>query len=175
MTALHTMGVAAVADLVRRREISPVEVVEACLARLETLEPKLQAWVTVDRHGALAAAKQCEQAVQRGDMVGRLAGVPVGLKDIIYTAGLRTAAGSRVYANFVPTYDATVTVRLQQAGAVILGKTVTTEFATADPSPTRNPWNTEQTPGGSSRGSAAPGACPIIPAALRPRTGRPNI
>ena len=66
MTALHTMGVAAVAELVRRREISPVEVVEACLARLETLEPQLQAWVTVDRHGALAAAKQCEQAVQRG-------------------------------------------------------------------------------------------------------------
>src|SRR2546427_1006115 len=96
MTALHTMGVAAVAELVRRREISPVEVVEACLARLETLELQLQAWVTVDRHGALAAAKQCEQAVQRGDRVGQLAGVPVGLKDIIYTAGLRTAAGSRV-------------------------------------------------------------------------------
>ena len=171
MTALHTMGVATVAELVRRREISPVEVVEACLARLETLEPKLQAWVTVDRHGALAAAKQCEQAVQRGDMVGRLAGVPVGLKDIIYTAGLRTAAGSRVYANFVPTYDATVTVRLQQAGAVILGKTVTTEFATADPSPTRNPWNIEHTPGGSSSGSAASVAARIVPAALGSQTG----
>src|SRR2546427_8274312 len=76
MTALHTMGVAAVAELVRRREISPVEVVEACLARLETLELQLQAWVTVDRHGALAAAKQCEQAVQRGDRVGQLAAQP---------------------------------------------------------------------------------------------------
>src|SRR5262249_32883805 len=171
MTALHTLGVAEVADLVRRREVSPVEVVEACLTRLEALEPQLQAWVTVDRHGALAAAKQCEQAVQRGGMVGRLAGVPVGLKDIIYTAGLRTAAGSRVYANFVPTYDATVTVRLQQAGAVILGKTVTTEFATADPSPTRNPWNIEHTPGGSSSGSAASVAARILPAALGSQTG----
>ena len=131
MTALHTLGVAEVAALVQRREVSPVEVATACLTRLEALEPTLQAWVTVDRHGALAAAKHCEQAMQQGDRIGALAGVPVGLKDIIYTAGLRTAAGSRVYANFVPTYDATVKVRLQQAGAIILGKTVTTEFATA--------------------------------------------
>ena len=158
MTVLHTLGVAEVAALVQRHEVSPVEIVEAYLTRLEALEPKLQAWVTVDRQGALAAAKRCEQAIQQGESVGALAGVPVGLKDIIYTAGLRTTAGSRVYANFVPTYDATVTVRLQQAGAVILGKTVTTEFATADPSPTRNPWNTEHTPGGSSSGSAAAAA-----------------
>ena len=171
MTALHTLGVAAVADLVRRREVSPVEVVEACLTRLDAVEPALQAWVTVHRQGALSAAKQCEQAVQRGETVGRLAGVPVGLKDIIYTAGLRTAAGSRVYANFVPTYDATVTVRLQRAGAVILGKTVTTEFATADPSPTRNPWNIAHTPGGSSSGSAASVAARVVPAALGSQTG----
>src|SRR5262249_6073118 len=160
MTTLHTLGVAEVTALVQRREGSPVEVVTACLTRLEALEPTLQAWVSVDRHGALAAARRCEQAIQQGDRVGALTGVPVGLKDIIYTAGLRTAAGSRVYANFVPTYDATVTVRLQQAGAILLGKTVTTEFATADPSPTRNPWNTEHTPGGSSSGSAAAVAAP---------------
>src|SRR2546427_266505 len=171
MTALHTLGVAEVAALVQRREVSPVEVVTACLTRLEALEPTLQAWVTIDRRGALAAAKRCEQAIQQGDRIGALAGVPVGLKDIIYTAGLRTAAGSRVYANFVPTYDATVTVRLQQAGAVILGKTVTTEFATADPSPTRNPWNIEHTPGGSSSGSAASVAARIVPAALGSQTG----
>src|SRR2546428_325401 len=170
MTALHTLGVAAVAALVQRREVSPVEVVTACLTRLEALETTLQAWVSVDRHSALAAAKRCEQAIQQGDRIGALAGVPVGLKDSIYTAGLRTAAGSRVYANFVPTYDATVTVRLQQAGAVILGKTVTTEFATADPSPTRNPWNIEHTPGGSSSGSAASVAARIVPAALGSQT-----
>ena len=171
MTAFHTLGVTEVADLVRRREVSPVEVVEACLTRLDALEPTLQAWVTVDRHGALAAAKRCEQAVQRGETVGLLAGVPVGLKDIIYTAGQRTAAGSRVYADFVPAYDATVTVRLHRAGAIILGKTVTTEFATADPSPTRNPWHIEHTPGGSSSGSAASVAAHIVPAALGSQTG----
>ncbi len=171
MTALHTLGVAEVTALVQRREVSPVEVVTACLARLEALEPRLQAWVSVNRQGALAAARRCEHAIQHGDRVGALAGVPVGLKDIIYTAGLRTTAGSRVYADFVPTYDATVTVRLQQAGAIILGKTVTTEFATADPSPTRNPWNTEHTPGGSSSGSAAAVAARMIPAALGSQTG----
>jgi aspartyl-tRNA(Asn)/glutamyl-tRNA(Gln) amidotransferase subunit A len=171
MTALHTLSVVEVAHLVRRREVSPVEVVAACLTRLEAVEPQLQAWATVDRHRALAAAQQCEQAVQRGETVGLLAGVPVGLKDIIYTAGLRTAAGSRVYANFVPAYDATVTVRLQRAGAIILGKTVTTEFATADPSPTRNPWNLEHTPGGSSSGSAASVAARVVPAALGSQTG----
>lgn len=173
MTALHTLGVAAIAELVRRREISPVEVVNACLARLEAVEPRLQAWVTVDRQGALAAARQCERTVQREatSRVLPLAGVPVGLKDIIYTAGLRTTAGSQVYANFVPTYDATVTARLKGAGAVILGKTVTTEFATADPSPTRNPWNLEHTPGGSSSGSAAAVAARIVPAALGSQTG----
>ena len=109
--------------------------------------------------------------MQQGETVGPLAGVPVGLKDIIYTAGLRTTAGSRVYANFVPAYDATVTARLKGAGAVILGKTVTTEFATADPSPTHNPWNTEHTPGGSSSGSAAAVAARIVPAALGSQTG----
>jgi aspartyl-tRNA(Asn)/glutamyl-tRNA(Gln) amidotransferase subunit A len=95
----------------------------------------------------------------------------VGLKDIFYTAGMRTAAGSRVYANFVPTYAATAVVRLQEAGAIVLGKTVTTEFATADPSPTRNPWNTAHTPGGSSSGSAASVAARMVAAALGSQTG----
>ncbi|HEY7491452.1 MAG TPA: amidase [Candidatus Tectomicrobia bacterium] len=171
MVELRMLGAAEVATLVRRREVSPVEVVEDCLKRIETVEPTLQAWVTLDRQGALAAARRCEQALQRGEAVGTLGGVPVGLKDIFYTAGMRTTAGSRVYANFVPTYDATTVVRLKEAGAVILGKTVTTEFATADPSPTRNPWNTAHTPGGSSSGSAAAVAARMLPAALGSQTG----
>ncbi len=171
MAALHTLSVSEIADGIRRRDFSPVAVVEACLERIEALEPQLQAWVTLDRQGAMTAAQQCEQAVQRGTATGLLTGVPVGLKDIIYTAGTRTTAGSRVYANFVPTYDATVTTRLKQAGAIILGKTVTTEFATADPSPTRNPWNTAHTPGGSSSGSAASVAARMVPAALGSQTG----
>jgi len=171
MTELHTLGVAEVAALVRRREVSPVEVAEDCLKRIAALEPQLHAWATLDQSGALAAARHCEQAVQRGEACGALCGVPVGLKDIFYTAGLRTAAGSRVYADFVPTYDATTVGRLKAAGTVLLGKTVTTEFATADPSPTRNPWNTAHTPGGSSSGSAAAVAARMIPAALGSQTG----
>lgn len=171
MPALYTLGVAEVATLIRQRQVSPVEVVEACLKRIESLEPTLKAWATLDQPGALAAARHCEQTIQRGETLGPLAGVPVGLKDIFYTAGLRTAAGSRVYSNFVPSYDATSVVKLQEAGAVILGKTVTTEFATADPSPTRNPWNTAHTPGGSSSGSAAAVAARMIPAALGSQTG----
>ncbi len=171
MTAFHTLGVTEMADLVRRREVSPVAIVDDCLARIDALEPTLHAWVSIYHQQARAAAQRCEQALQRGETVGPLAGVPVGLKDIIYTAGQRTTAGSRVYANFVPTYDATVTTRLQQAGAIVLGKTVTTEFATADPSPTRNPWNTSHTPGGSSSGSAASVAARMLPAALGTQTG----
>ena len=171
MTELHTLGVAEVIQLVRRRQVSPVEVAEDCFKRIESLEPQLHAWVTLDRSSALAAARHCEQALQRGEGCGALCGVPVGLKDIFYTAGLRTAAGSRVYADFVPTYDAASVVQLKAAGAVVLGKTVTTEFATADPSPTRNPWNTAHTPGGSSSGSAAAVAARMIPAALGSQTG----
>lgn len=171
MTSLYMLGVADIAARVQRREISPVEVVEACVQRIETLEPTLHAWATIDRDGALAAARRCEQAIQRGETVGALAGVPVGFKDIIYTAGMRTAAGSRVYANFVPTYDATVVTRLKAAGAISLGKTITTEFATADPSPTHNPWNTAHTPGGSSSGSAAAVAARMVAAALGSQTG----
>ena len=171
MAALHTLGVGELADLVRRREVSPVEVVEACLKQIEALEPKLHAWAALDPPGALEAARRCEQALRQGDAVGPLCGVPVGFKDIYYTAGLRTAAGSRVYADFVPAYDATTVVRLKEAGAVSLGKTVTTEFATADPSPTRNPWNTAHTPGGSSSGSAAAVAARMLPAALGSQTG----
>jgi aspartyl-tRNA(Asn)/glutamyl-tRNA(Gln) amidotransferase subunit A len=171
MSELHTLGVAEVAALVRRREVSPIEVAEDCVKRIEALEPQLHAWATLDRSGALAAARHGEQAVRRGEACGALCGVPVGFKDIFYTAGLRTAAGSRVYADFVPTYDATAVVRLKEAGAVSLGKTVTTEFATADPSPTRNPWNTAHTPGGSSSGSAAAVAARMIPAALGSQTG----
>lgn len=171
MPALHTLGAAAVAALVRKREISPVEVTEACLKRIEALEPTLKAWATLDAEGAMAAAQRCEQALQRGEVAGLLCGVPIGLKDIFYTAGLRTAAGSRVYADFVPTYDATSVVRLQQAGAIRLGKTITTEFATADPSPTRNPWNPAHTPGGSSSGSAAAVAARMLPVALGSQTG----
>jgi aspartyl-tRNA(Asn)/glutamyl-tRNA(Gln) amidotransferase subunit A len=171
MAPLHTLGVAEGVALVRQGEVSPVAMAEACLKRIEALEPTLQAWVTIDREGALAAAKRCEQQLQRGEHPGLLAGVPVGLKDIFYTAGLLTTAGSKVYADFVPTYDATSVTRLRDHGATIIGKAVTTEFATGDPSPSRNPWNTAHTPGGSSSGSAVAVASRMVSAALGSQTG----
>ncbi len=171
MAALHTLGVAEGVAWVRQGDVSPVAIAEDCLQRIEALEPALQAWVTLDREGALAAAKRCEQQVQRGDNPGLLVGVPVGLKDIFYTAGLLTTAGSKVYADFVPDYDATSVARLRENGATILGKAVTTEFATSDPSPSRNPWNAAHTPGGSSSGSAVAVAARMVPAALGSQTG----
>jgi aspartyl-tRNA(Asn)/glutamyl-tRNA(Gln) amidotransferase subunit A len=171
MAALHTLGLAEAVSLVRTQEVSPVAMVEDCLKRIDALESMLQAWVTLDRSGAMEAAQRCAQRLQRGEEAGLLAGAPVGLKDIFYTAGLLTTAGSKVYADFVPAYDATSVVRLKEAGASIIGKAVTTEFATSDPSPTRNPWNTAHTPGGSSSGSAVAVAARMIPAALGSQTG----
>src|SRR6266545_4091901 len=156
---------------IRRRELSPVALVESLLRRIDQLEPKVQAWVTVDRAGALTMARHLEQEVQQGSTRGPLHGVPIGIKDIYWTAGMKTTCGSRIFADHVPTYDATTVARLKQAGAIILGKTVTTEFATADPGPTRNPWHLEHTPGGSSSGSAAGVAARMVPAALGSQTG----
>ena len=171
MAELHTLGVSAAADLMRRGELSPVDYTAALLERIDAYEPALQAWVTVDREGAMAAARQREQELAAGQTPGILFGVPLGLKDIFYTAGLRTTACSRIYADFVPAYDATCVARLKAAGAVILGKAVTTEFATSDPSPTRNPWNVEHTPGGSSSGSAVAVAVGMCPGSLGSQTG----
>ena len=171
MAEPYTLSVSAAAALIRRRELSPGDYATALLARIDAGEPALQAWVTLDREGALAAAAEREQELARGAEPGILHGVPIALKDIFYTAGLKTTACSRIYADFVPDYDATCVARLKAAGAVILGKAVTTEFATSDPSPTRNPWNREHTPGGSSSGSAVAVAAGMCPGALGSQTG----
>ena len=171
MAEPYTLSLSAAAALIRRRELSPLDYATALLARIDAGEPALQAWVTLDREGALAAAAAREQALARGAEPGILHGVPLALKDIFYTAGLKTTACSRIYADFVPDYDAACVARLKAAGAVILGKAVTTEFATSDPSPTRNPWNREHTPGGSSSGSAVAVAAGMCPGALGSQTG----
>src|ERR671924_754577 len=170
MPEVTELTAAEIAQQVRQRELSPVTLVESLLQHIDRLEPRVQAWVTLDRSGALATARQLADEAQRGSIRGPLHGVPVGVKDIYYTAGLKTTCGSRIFADFIPSYDATPLARLKRAGAVILGKTVTTEFATLDPGPTRNPWHLAHTPGGSSSGSAAGVAARMVPVALGSQT-----
>jgi aspartyl-tRNA(Asn)/glutamyl-tRNA(Gln) amidotransferase subunit A len=158
-------------DRIRRRELSSVTMVESLLSRIEGLEPALNAWVTIDREEVLSAARHRDNELEESGPRGPLHGIPVGLKDIFYTAGMKTTAGSRIYADFVPTYDATSVARLKEAGAIILGKAVTTEFATSDPSPSHNPWNPAHTPGGSSSGSAVAVSARMCPATLGSQTG----
>jgi aspartyl-tRNA(Asn)/glutamyl-tRNA(Gln) amidotransferase subunit A len=170
MDAPHLLTIAAAAEQIRTQQVSPVQLVRSCLQRIDQLEPRLQAWVTLDRERALATAQRCEEEIRRGQYRGPLHGIPIGIKDIFYTAGLRTSAGSPIYVDFVPEYDATVVQRLKEAGAIILGKVQTTEFAALAPSPTHNPWNLEHTPGGSSSGSAAAVAAAMCPGALGSQT-----
>ncbi|HSU89201.1 MAG TPA: amidase, partial [Terriglobia bacterium] len=157
--------------------LSAVEYVQACFARMDEVESKVHAWVTVDREAVLAEAQQCDAEAARKQFRGPLHGVPIGVKDIFYTKGLRTTMGSPLFRDFVPREDARVVARLKQAGAIVLGKTVTTMFANLDPGPTRNPWNVAHTPGGSSSGSAAAVAAGMCPVALGTQTvgsvGRP--
>lgn len=158
------------AQRIRAGSLSPVAVVDACLARIAEIEPALRAWVHVDREGVLKTARALAAEARAGRLRGPLHGVPVGIKDIYHVAGMVTTAGAGAFAHERPQTDATAVARLRAAGAVILGKTATTEFAYADPTVTRNPWNLEHTPGGSSSGSAAAVAAGMIPLALGSQT-----
>ncbi len=151
-------------------ELSPVDLVQDCLDMIEKLEPRLRAWETIDRPGALEAAHTAAKEIASSGVRGPLHGIPVGLKDIYFTDGIRTSMGSRVYANFMPDYDAAAVESLKTAGAIILGKTVTTEFASGDPSVTLNPWNKDRTPGGSSSGSSVAVAVRMCPVATGSQT-----
>ena len=163
--------VTAAAELIRRGDLTPVELLDQCLARIDRYEDRVRAWVVIDRDGAREQAERLTAELQRGENRGPLHGIPVGIKDIIDVFDLPTACGSKLWANSYARRDATCVERLRQAGAVILGKTVTTAYASFDPPPTRNPWNLERTPGGSSSGSAAAVACAMCLAALATQTG----
>ncbi|MDA1298257.1 MAG: amidase [Chloroflexi bacterium] len=167
---LSLASVTKTAQLVRDRQVSATEAVTSALSRIERSDGVLQAWETVDREGALRQAHFADEAAARGDILGPLHGVPVGIKDIIATASVRTSMGSPIYRDNVPAQDAAVVARLKGAGAIILGKTVTVEFAMGDPPRTLNPWNHEHTPGGSSSGSAVAVASGHCPAALGTQT-----
>ena len=173
--SLHTLDAIDSARAIREKVLSPVDLIEALLERIERIDGRIQAWALVDRDGARRAARQAADEAARGAFRGPLHGVPFGAKDIFYSAGLRTEAGSKAMAGFVPDYDATSVARLKAAGAILLGKLQTTEFATTDPAPTRNPWSLVCTPGGSSSGSAAAVAARMIPLAFGTQTIGSNV
>lgn len=158
---LHGLSIAEASRKLERKEVSPVELTSAVLKRIEYAEPKINAFITVLHDQAIAAAKAHEAMIVAGYYLGPLHGVPIALKDNLYTKGIRSTAGSKVLGDFVPDADATVTARLRSAGAVFVGKTNMHEFAwggtTDNPhyGPTRNPWNPERFPAGSSGGSGA--------------------
>jgi aspartyl-tRNA(Asn)/glutamyl-tRNA(Gln) amidotransferase subunit A len=162
---------------IRAGDLSPVQYVLSLFTRMSQVEPRVQAWTTVNHEDVLAEARKCETEAGKKQFRGPLHGVPVAIKDIFYTKGLRTTMGSTIFENFVPEDDARAVTRLKEAGAIVLGKSVTTLFANLDPGPTRNPWNLEHTPGGSSSGSAAAVAARMCPAAIGSQTigsvGRP--
>src|SRR3989475_2551724 len=163
---LAALGVAEARERIGRGTLSPVALVEACLERIGALDATVQAWVHVDAKGALAAARLAEHAAVRGP----LHGIPVAVKDIFDVAGLPTTAGAPPFAHRRPDEDAASDALLRAAGAIVLGKTHTTQFAYRDPAPTRNPWNLAPTPGGSSSGSAAAVAARMVPLALGSQT-----
>jgi aspartyl-tRNA(Asn)/glutamyl-tRNA(Gln) amidotransferase subunit A len=148
-------------DLVRRKEVSPVKLTEACLDQIDRYDRAINAFITVTRDQALAAAREMETEISRGKYRGPLHGIPIALKDNIDTAGVKTTAASGVFKDRVPTEDAEVVVRLKRAGAIILGKLNLHEFALGGTSavtyfgPVHNPWALDRVSGGSSGGSAA--------------------
>jgi aspartyl-tRNA(Asn)/glutamyl-tRNA(Gln) amidotransferase subunit A len=157
---------------IRQREISPTDVVEAVLSRMERLNPILNAFCTPAPDFARAEARRIEAAIKAGDPVGPLAGVPVAIKDLVMTKGIRTVSGSWAYADFVPDEDDIVVERLKQAGAIVIGKTNVSElgYSGLGGNPvfgeTRNPWSVGLTSGGSSAGSAAAVAARVGPIAI---------
>jgi amidase len=156
--------------MIKEKELSPVEVVEAYLRRIEEVNPLINAYCTVAAEQARAAAKEAEAKLSQNEELGPLHGVPVSIKDLTETAGIRTTFGSRIFENYVPQQDAIVVERLKAAGAIVLGKTNTPEFGAGANTfnavfgPTGNPWRLNYTPAGSSGGAAsalAAGLCPL--------------
>lgn len=158
---------------IRSAQVAPLDVLQQCLEAIDLHEEKIRAWVVTNPAAACADAEQLAAAQARGERLGPLAGIPLGIKDIVGVAGLPTRAGSPLRQRHVAQQDAPLVARLRRAGAILLGKTVTTEFACFDPSPTRNPWDPHlrHTPGGSSSGSAAAVAMGMCLGAIGTQTG----
>ncbi|MFN3657625.1 MAG: amidase [Pseudolabrys sp.] len=158
------------AEHIREGRISSVELAQDCLARIDELEPAVQAWALLDRDYVLKQAQERDQHRAAGKAIGPLHGVPIGIKDIFDTSDYGTELGSPIWKGRTPRHDAAAVARLRAAGAVIMGKTVTTEYAYFHPGKTRNPHDRERTPGGSSSGSAAAVAAHMVPGAIGSQT-----
>lgn len=171
MQELHRLSASEAAAAIARRDITSVELVEACLARIDAREPEVQAWTCIDRDAALRQARECD----RTPVSGPLHGVPVAVKDIIDTRDFPTEYGSTIFRGHRPQRDAACVTLVQRAGGIVLGKTVTTEFAMYQPSKTRNPHNSLHTPGGSSSGSAAAVADGHVPVAFATQSSGSTI
>lgn len=166
----HELSATDALTKIRAGLLSSADLVKACLARIEATDGELQAWTRVDAERALARAEEMDAMRRAGRAVGPLHGIPVGLKDIIDTRDMPTERGTPIFAGRQPEADAALVDRLMEAGAVILGKTVTTELAFMNPSATRNPHNVDFSPGGSSAGSAAAVAACQVPLAVGTQT-----
>lgn len=166
------MPVTEIVAAIKTRKLSPVEVMDAVLSRIERLNPRINAYCTLATDDARQQAKEAEDRVMRGGELGPLHGVPFSIKDLIFTKGIRTTGGSRIFQNFIPEQDAIVVERLKEGGAIIVGKTNTPEFGHKGVTDnqlfgtTANPWNLEYTPGGSSGGAAASVAAGMGPLAI---------
>lgn len=169
-TQLHWLSAVDAAGAIRDGAISAEQLMEACLARVRAVDGQVQAWAHLDPDHALARARARDEMRKQGAATGPLHGVPVGIKDIIDTADMPTEDGTVLHAGRLPVVDAAVVNALRAAGAIIMGKTVTTELATYFPGETRNPHNPEHTPGGSSSGSAAAVASGMVPLAVGSQT-----
>lgn len=176
-TAYTYMSISELSGLIRNRKVSPVTVTRACLKRIEQIDSKLNAFITVTGEQALKEARIAETEIRKGKWKGPLHGIPIALKDNIDTAGVRTTAASSVYKNRIPTEDAELVIRLKKAGAIIIGKNNLHEFALGTTShisffgAVRNPWNKDYIPGGSSGGSGAAVAAGMCYASIGTDTG----
>lgn len=172
---LHLLSATEAARLIREGVINSEQLVAACLARIGEVDGEIEAWAFLDPEYALQQARAADEERLSGRSIGPLHGVPVGVKDIFDTADMPTEYGSVLYSGRTPASDATAVSRLRAAGAVIMGKTVTTEFAYFYPGKTRNPRSPEHTPGGSSSGSAAAVAATMVPLAIGSQTNGSTI
>ena len=170
MTIDKHITISDLSRLLKNKKISSKEVIDSFIDQSEIFEPTLNVWVTMDPDLAIKTALKCDEQIAAGRYRGPLHGIPLGVKDIYFTKDMPTTCCSPIYQNYQSEYDAEVVHLLREAGSIIMGKTVTTQFACGDPSPTKNPWDLNKTPGGSSSGSAVGVAAGYFPASIGSQT-----